>query len=98
MAILVDERTRLMVQGITGKEGSFHALRNRAYGTNVVANGVLEALARIDATVPIVLRLDGTNADEGRRIITDAKHPRIVSAATMDGAAEEAARLAGDAA
>jgi succinyl-CoA synthetase alpha subunit len=37
MAILVDERTRLMVQGITGKEGSFHALRNRAYGTNVVA-------------------------------------------------------------
>src|SRR5437588_122311 len=37
MAILVDERTRLMVQGITGKEGSFHALRNRAYGTKVVA-------------------------------------------------------------
>ncbi len=37
MAILVDERTRLMVQGITGKEGSFHALRNRDYGTDVVA-------------------------------------------------------------
>jgi succinyl-CoA synthetase alpha subunit len=37
VAILVDERTRLLVQGITGKEGSFHTLRDRAYGTNVVA-------------------------------------------------------------
>ncbi len=37
MAILIDEGTRLVVQGITGKEGSFHALRNKAYGTNVVA-------------------------------------------------------------
>jgi succinyl-CoA synthetase beta subunit len=65
---------------------------------DVVANGVLEALGRIDATVPIVLRLDGTNAEEGRRIITDARHPRIVSVPTMDGAAEEAARLAREAA
>src|SRR5438128_1185943 len=37
MAILIDEGTRLVVQGITGKEGAFHALRNRSYGTNVVA-------------------------------------------------------------
>src|ERR671918_735399 len=37
MAILIDERTRLVVQGLTGREGRFHALRNRAYGTNVVA-------------------------------------------------------------
>jgi succinyl-CoA synthetase alpha subunit len=37
VAILVDQQTRLMVQGITGKQGSFHALRNKAYGTNVVA-------------------------------------------------------------
>jgi len=37
VAILVDEKTRLVVQGITGKEGAFHTLRNRAYGTNVVA-------------------------------------------------------------
>jgi succinyl-CoA synthetase beta subunit len=65
---------------------------------DVVANGVLEALGRIDATVPIVLRLDGTNAEEGRRIIAEAKHPKIVSVPTMDGAADEAARLAGEAA
>ena len=37
MAILLDGSTRVLVQGITGKEGSFHALRNKGYGTQVVA-------------------------------------------------------------
>jgi succinyl-CoA synthetase alpha subunit len=37
VAIVVDEKTRLVVQGLTGREGSFHGLRNRNYGTNVVA-------------------------------------------------------------
>jgi succinyl-CoA synthetase alpha subunit len=37
VAIVVDSSTRLVVQGITGREGTFHALRNRAYGTSVVA-------------------------------------------------------------
>jgi succinyl-CoA synthetase alpha subunit len=37
MAIIVGNETRLVVQGITGSEGSFHAVRNRDYGTNVVA-------------------------------------------------------------
>ena len=37
MAIIVDNVTRLVVQGATGREGSFHTLRNRDYGTNVVA-------------------------------------------------------------
>lgn len=37
MAIVVDEQTRLVVQGLTGREGSFHAGRNKQYGTNVVA-------------------------------------------------------------
>jgi succinyl-CoA synthetase alpha subunit len=37
MAILVDEDTRLLVQGMTGREGSFHTAQMRAYGTNVVA-------------------------------------------------------------
>jgi succinyl-CoA synthetase alpha subunit len=37
MAIIVDRDTRLVVQGATGREGSFHTLRNRAYGTQVVA-------------------------------------------------------------
>jgi succinyl-CoA synthetase alpha subunit len=37
MAIIVDKDTRLVVQGLTGSEGRFHGLRNKAYGTNVVA-------------------------------------------------------------
>ncbi|HEX3055918.1 MAG TPA: succinate--CoA ligase subunit alpha [Gaiellaceae bacterium] len=37
MAIIVDRETRLCVQGLTGSEGRFHGLRNRAYGTNLVA-------------------------------------------------------------
>ena len=37
MSILVNEDTRLLVQGITGKEGSFHAMRCKEYGTNLVA-------------------------------------------------------------
>ena len=37
MAIIVDKETKLVVQGATGREGSFHTLRNRAYGTDVVA-------------------------------------------------------------
>ena len=37
MSILVDENTRLLVQGITGREGTFHAQQAIAYGTKVVA-------------------------------------------------------------
>jgi succinyl-CoA synthetase beta subunit len=61
---------------------------------DVVARGILDALARVEATVPIVVRLDGTNADEGRRIVTEADHPRIVSAPTMLDAAAKTAELA----
>ena len=45
MGILVDENTRVMVQGITGREGSFHARNCMAYGANVVA-GVTPGRAR----------------------------------------------------
>ena len=65
---------------------------------DVVADGILEALSRIDARVPIVVRLDGTNAAEGRRILTEAAHASIVPAATMLEAARRAAELAGAAA
>jgi succinyl-CoA synthetase beta subunit len=60
----------------------------------LVAQGILEALKRVDARVPIVVRLDGTNAEEGRRILEEAAHPRIVPAATMLGAAATAVELA----
>jgi succinyl-CoA synthetase beta subunit len=60
----------------------------------LVAQGILEALNRLEVNVPIVVRLDGTNAEEGRRILRDAAHPRIVAAATMLEAADKAVRLA----
>ncbi|HEV8563443.1 MAG TPA: ADP-forming succinate--CoA ligase subunit beta [Actinomycetota bacterium] len=60
---------------------------------DLVAEGVLDALKRVNARVPIVVRLDGTNGEEGRRILTDAAHPRIVPAATMLEAARRAAEL-----
>jgi succinyl-CoA synthetase beta subunit len=65
---------------------------------DLVAKGILEALSRVEATVPIVVRLDGTNAEEGRRILQEAGHERIVAAATMQEAARLAAELAGAAA
>jgi succinyl-CoA synthetase beta subunit len=55
-----------------------------------VAEGIVGALDRIDATVPIVVRLDGTNAEQGRRILAEADHERIIPAATMLEAAQKA--------
>jgi succinyl-CoA synthetase beta subunit len=61
---------------------------------DVVADGILEALERVEPRVKIVVRLDGTNAEEGRRILEEANHPAIVSASTMLEAAANAAELA----
>ncbi|MFB3739538.1 MAG: ADP-forming succinate--CoA ligase subunit beta [Candidatus Velamenicoccus archaeovorus] len=61
---------------------------------DLVAEGMLEALQRIEPRVPIVVRLDGTNAEAGRRILAEANHPRIVPAETMLDAAQRAAELA----
>ena len=61
---------------------------------DLVARGILEALERVTPRVPIVVRLDGTNAEQGRRILAEADHPRIVPAETMLDAAELAAALA----
>jgi succinyl-CoA synthetase beta subunit len=60
----------------------------------LVAQGILEALKRVEATVPIVVRLDGTNAEEGRRILQEAAHPRIATVGTMLEAAKRAVELA----
>ncbi|MCA1726185.1 MAG: ADP-forming succinate--CoA ligase subunit beta [Actinobacteria bacterium] len=61
---------------------------------DLVAQGIVEALGRVEARVPIVVRLDGTNAEEGRKILADAAHPSIVPAATMLEAAEKVVELA----
>ena len=61
----------------------------------LVAQGIVEALSRVDARVPIVVRLDGTNAEQGRRILQEAGHTQIVPAPTMLEAARKAVELAG---
>jgi succinyl-CoA synthetase beta subunit len=63
---------------------------------DAVANGIVQALAILGdkATKPIVVRLDGNNVVEGRRILNEANHPLIQQLDTMDGAAARAAELA----
>ncbi len=63
---------------------------------DAVANGIVQALAILgsSATKPIVVRLDGNNVIEGRRILNEAAHPLIEQLDTMDGAAARAAELA----
>jgi succinyl-CoA synthetase beta subunit len=59
-----------------------------------VANGILQALDRIEVNVPIVVRLDGTNDVEGRRILAEADAPQLHPAKTMLEAADMVVALA----
>lgn len=63
---------------------------------DAVANGIVQALSMLGdkATKPIVVRLDGNNVLEGRRILNEANHPLVQQLDTMDGAAARAAELA----
>ncbi|MDX2382250.1 MAG: succinate--CoA ligase subunit beta, partial [Acidimicrobiia bacterium] len=63
-----------------------------------VAKGIVEALGRVDLRAPIVIRLDGTNAQEGRQILLDAGIPeeRLRSEPTMLEAARAAVAIANE--
>ncbi|WP_237207607.1 ADP-forming succinate--CoA ligase subunit beta [Rothia nasimurium] len=63
---------------------------------DAVANGIVKALEILGdkATKPLVVRLDGNNVDEGRRILSEANHPLVHQAETMDSGADKAAELA----
>ena len=63
---------------------------------DAVANGIVHALQLLgdEATKPLVVRLDGNNVEEGRRILAEANHPLVTVVDTMDGAARRAAELA----
>jgi len=60
-----------------------------------VARGLVEAFNQIDVTVPFVVRLDGTNDEEGRKILADANLPNVNIEQTMDSAAARVVELAG---
>ncbi|MDQ4116713.1 MAG: ADP-forming succinate--CoA ligase subunit beta [Actinomycetota bacterium] len=63
---------------------------------DAVADGIVEALKILgaEATKPIVVRLDGNNVEQGRRILDEANHPLVTQVGTMDDAAATAAELA----
>ncbi|MCO1576547.1 ADP-forming succinate--CoA ligase subunit beta [Crossiella sp. SN42] len=63
---------------------------------DAVANGIVKALEILggEATKPLVVRLDGNNVEEGRRILAEANHPLVTVVDTMDNAADKAAELA----
>jgi succinyl-CoA synthetase beta subunit len=63
---------------------------------DAVANGIVAALEILgdEENKPLVVRLDGNNVVEGRKILADAGHPLVTIADTMDGGADKAAELA----
>ncbi len=63
---------------------------------DAVADGIVHALGMLgdEANKPLVVRLDGNNVEEGRRILNEANHPLVTMVDTMDGAADRAAELA----
>jgi succinyl-CoA synthetase beta subunit len=58
-----------------------------------VARGLIEAFAQINPTVPFVVRLDGTNDEEGRALLAEADLPNVHTEETMDGAAHKVVEL-----
>src|SRR5205823_3125050 len=60
-----------------------------------VANGIVQALGRVDIKAPIVIRLDGTNAEQGRAILKQHESDRLVSRPTMVEAARTVVELTG---
>ena len=60
---------------------------------DAVANGIVGALKMLgdEANKPLVVRLDGNNVEEGRRILAEANHPLVIQVDTMDDGADKAA-------
>jgi succinyl-CoA synthetase beta subunit len=83
MSILINKDTKVITQGITGKTGMFHTSKCREY-----ANGVIAAAKETKLSVPLVVRMKGTNEDLGRQILRDSGLP-IISADNMADAAQK---------
>jgi succinyl-CoA synthetase alpha subunit len=86
VSILVDAETRLVVQGLTGKEGTFHTMRNRAYGTNVVA-GVTPGKAGQDVEgIPVFDTVADAVREAGANTSMVFVPPRFAAEAILESA------------
>ncbi len=86
MAIFVDENTKVIVQGLTGGQGRFHGLRNRAYGTQVVA-GVTPGKAGQDVEgIPIYDSVADAVAATGADASFVSVPPKAAAAAILEAA------------
>jgi succinyl-CoA synthetase alpha subunit len=85
VSILVDAGTKLVVQGITGREGGFHATRNKAYGTRVVA-GVTPGKAGQEVEgIPVFDTMDDAVAETGANTAMVFVPPRFAADAILEG-------------
>ena len=87
MAIFVDDTTKVLVQGLTGGQGRFHGLRNRAYGTQVVA-GVTPGKAGQDVEgIPVFDTVADAVAATGANASFISVPPKAAPAAILEAAA-----------
>ncbi len=86
MAVLIDNDTKLVVSGITGREGTFHALNNRAYGTNVVA-GVTPGKGGQDVEgIPVFDTFHAAVAATGANVAMVFVPPRFAADSILEAA------------
>jgi succinyl-CoA synthetase alpha subunit len=89
MAILVDETTRVVVQGLTGREGRFHGLRNRAYGTKVVAGVTPGKSGQNVEGIPVFDTVAEAVAETGANTSLIFVPPRFAAEAVYEAADSE---------
>jgi succinyl-CoA synthetase alpha subunit len=83
MSIIVDKNTKLVVSGLTGREGTFHGLRNRDYGTDLVA-GVTPGKAGQDVDgVPVFDKIADAVSEVGANTSMIFVPPRFAAAAIV---------------
>jgi succinyl-CoA synthetase alpha subunit len=89
MAILVDDATRVVVQGLTGREGAFHGLRNRAYGTKVMAGVTPGKSGRDVEGIPVCDTVAEAAAETGANTSLIFVPPRFAAEAIYEAADSE---------
>ena len=86
MAILIDENTRVVVQGLTGREGQFHSLRNRDYGTKIVAGTRPGKGGENIESIPIFNTVEEAVKEAGANVAMTFVPPAFAKEAVLEAA------------